>query len=91
MLRVVDLPVGTLATVTRVACSPDFEHAKVWVSVLPSEQTAATLLALDGALGELQHLLIQKVEMDPVPKIRFLLDDSEQRASKIVDLLDTLG
>lgn len=89
--REVEFEQGTLVTVTRVSASQDLEHAKVWVSVLPVEQAASVLTKLNECIRELQHLLNKKLVMESVPKIRFLLDESEGRASKIEALLDSLG
>lgn len=90
MLRVLELPLGTLVTITRVSCSPDLEHAKVWVSILPTDETEEVMKRLEGALGELQYQLVRKLSMEPIPKIRWILDETETQAERIETILDSL-
>jgi len=91
IVREIEMPDGVLATITRVACSPDLEYAKVWISVLPTDRAASALEHLERATGTLQHLLLRKLSIKPVPKIRFFLDDSENRAARIETILDSLS
>lgn len=88
--RELEVPPGTLVTVTRVVVSPDTEHARVFVSVLPYERRSEVESMLVSRIGEFQRLLNRKLVMEYVPRIRFLLDSSEQQASRIDDLLDSL-
>ncbi|MBI4092428.1 MAG: 30S ribosome-binding factor RbfA [Candidatus Kerfeldbacteria bacterium] len=90
MRRELEFDLGTLVTLTRVEVSPDLEHAKAWVSVLPRGQGQDVLVHLQKKIGELQRLLNRQLVMEPVPKIRFLLDHSGARASHIEGLLDSL-
>lgn len=89
--RNVEFEPGVLVTVTRVACSPDFEHAKVWVSVLPADRIEAVLETLGRNIRELQRLLNRALVMNPLPRIRFLIDRTEQQAEGVERLLDSLG
>lgn len=90
MLREIDLPRDTLVTITRVACSPDLEHARVWISILPSDHADNVMQLLTVKIGELQHGLNATLKMLPVPRIRFLIDDTEDRAARIEGILDSL-
>ncbi len=90
MHREIEFDPGTLCTVTRVTVSPDLEHAKVWISVLPANQARLVLAALEREIGRIQRLLNRRLVMEYVPKIRFLIDESEENAATIDHLLDTL-
>ncbi len=88
--RELEFPSGTLVTVTKVTTSPDLEHAKVYVSILPPERTAEVIEPLDKSTATIQRLLNRALVMEFVPRIRFVVDDGENRAARIERLLDTL-
>lgn len=88
--RELELPEGTLVTVTNVQVSQDLAHAKVWVSVLPFDRTEETLALMTKSVGTLQHILNRKLRMEPVPRIRFLVDEHEHQAARIEQILDSL-
>lgn len=89
--REVDVPKGVLITITRVKVSRDLSEAKVWVSVLPHEQSAEILGLLESRKDGLWNLLRRKLTIEYVPKILFLGDDTEDRAARIERLLDNLN
>jgi ribosome-binding factor A len=91
ILREVELPVpGALATITDVEVDKKLEGAKVEVSVIPSdaETEKAVLGALDAAAGELQYLLMKKINIKPMPRIRFALDHGYENAAHVEKLLE---
>jgi ribosome-binding factor A len=83
ILREVDIPVGALATITEVEVDKKLEHAKVKVSVLPSERADAVMHALDRNAGKLQHLLTEKINIKPMPRIAFALDRGYENAAQV--------
>ncbi len=88
--REVELPPGVIATCKRVVTSRDFSTAKIWLSVLPVDQTPAVFDQLRKELPRLQHLIAGMVEFQFMPKLRLMVDESEERAQKVTDLLDRL-
>lgn len=88
--RQLDLPVGTLMTITQVIVSPDLEYAKVAVSVLPVDRAAAVFGELERARGRIQGIIHRKLVMVTVPRLRFVRDDSQERAAGIDRLLDSV-
>src|SRR4051794_41464641 len=97
--EVVSLGVGELkdprigfVTVTGVETSPDLRHARVYVSVLGSEeQKADALKGLQSAAGFLQAMVGQELRMKHTPTLEFQYDDSVDRGMRITELLDTEG
>jgi ribosome-binding factor A len=76
-------------TVTSVDTSPDLRHARVYVSVLGSEdERAATMAGLDSAHGVLQQSVAAELRMKHTPTLEFLFDESIQRGMRISELLD---
>lgn len=88
--REVEFGQGVLVTITDVATSPDFEHAKVFVSVMPSKDRGAAMSTLNASIRNLQRLINRRLVTKPVPKLRFILDDAIDRQSRVERLLDTI-
>lgn len=82
-----DFGQGVLVTVLAANCSPDLRQAAVIISVLPTEKGKTVLEKLSRHLFPLQQLLNKKLEMRPVPKIRFVLSADEAESQKVETLL----
>ena len=79
-------------TVTDVETSPDLAHAKVWVSVIGSdEQRKTTLAALRRAMPYVRHSLNSKIRLRRIPELDVRLDDTVERGTRVLHLLDELG
>jgi ribosome-binding factor A len=77
------------ATVMDVAVSPDLRHARVFVSVLGTEEEkAATLSALRRASGFIRTRVGDEVTLKYLPELRFEIDRSLERVARIEELLD---
>lgn len=87
---VVDLkdPRIGFVTITGVDTSPDLRHARVYYSVLGSdEEQEATQAALDSAAPRLQAVMREQVRLKYLPKLRFVVDDAVVRGARIEELL----
>lgn len=80
-----------LVSVTRVELSPDLRYAKVFVSVLGSEEERQeTMKALSGAAGFVRYLLKPRMHVRHVPEVTFRLDRSMEHAEQIQRTLNEL-
>ena len=78
-------------TVTAVDVSKDLRTAKVFVSVLGSEQQwADSLAALDRARGFIRNWLRQYLDFRVTPELDFRPDRSMEHAARIQSLLKNL-
>jgi ribosome-binding factor A len=76
-------------TVTAVETSPDLRQARVYVSVLGSEdERSATLAGLESAHGVIQQALATELRMKRTPTLQFVFDESIDRGMRITELLD---
>ena len=76
-------------TVTSVDTSPDLRHARVYVSVLGSEdERTDTLAGLGSAHGVLQQAVADELRMKRTPTLEFVFDESISRGMRITELLD---
>lgn len=79
------------ATVTEVETSPDLRHARVWVSVIGSNpERAATLAALEGAMGFVRRELGGRLRLRRIPELHVALDDSAERGTRVLRILEEL-
>src|SRR3954462_9026286 len=76
-------------TVTGVETSPDLRHARVYVSVLGSDdERQAAMDGLQSAAGFLQAKVGEELRMKRTPTLGFEYDDSIDRGMRISELLD---
>lgn len=83
----------TLWSITDVEVTRDLRHAKVFVSVLGTEEEAAgTMAALDAARGYLRRELSHRLNtMHHIPEIAFKRDTSIERGARLGAVLDELA
>ena len=76
-------------TVTGVETSPDLRHARVYVSVLGSDdERQAAMDGLQSAAGFLQAKVGEELRIKRTPTLGFEYDDSIDRGMRISELLD---
>jgi ribosome-binding factor A len=76
-------------TVTAVETSPDLRQARVYVSVLGSDdERNATLAGLASAHGVIQQAVASELRMKRTPTLQFVFDESIDRGMRITELLD---
>ena len=85
--RVKDPRVG-FASITHVEVSGDYRHAKIYVSVMGSDEDQAnTMKALKHASGFLRHELAGRIVLRYMPEIVFKLDTSIEKGTRILELI----
>ena len=85
--EVEDPKVG-FVTVTDAKLSPDLQNAKIYVSVLGSEEEIKqSLSALKHAAGFIRHQLGVALRVKRTPDLFFVHDDTERTAARIEELL----
>ncbi|MFH1866561.1 MAG: 30S ribosome-binding factor RbfA [Patescibacteria group bacterium] len=88
--RMLESPLGTLVSISTITVSADLSYAEVKLSILPHEQREEVLKAIQGQLKEIQHELNKRLRLYRVPKLNFIIDETEEQAGKIESLLDSL-
>lgn len=84
--------VAELVTVTRVQITKDLHYAKVYISVIGTDQTKTeTLAALQSAAGFIAVNSAKKVVMRYFPELTFKLDDSVDKHMRIEELLQKIS
>ena len=88
LLDEVSLVNDTFVTVMGAQLSPTLEHATIYISVLPLDKSEAVLEKLNHRIYSIQQVLNKRLNLRIVPKIRFEIDTTEERAQKIEELLE---
>lgn len=86
-LKELDWPPGVLVTITQVKTFSDLREAIIWLSILPLGARSQVLKFLNKKISLCQNFLDRKLVMRYVPKIIFKIDDTEERAEEIENLL----
>lgn len=76
-----------LTTVTEVEVTSDYSYAKVFVSFLGDGDVKAKMTILNNAAGFIRHELAQKMTIRKIPELRFVYDDTLEKAAKLDAIL----
>ena len=75
-------------TVTGVDVTPDLRHARVFVSVLGTdEEKQQTYEGLESVTPHLRHRVARAIRLRVAPDLVFKVDETVQRAARIESLL----
>ena len=87
-----DPRLGQFIAVTEVITSPDLRHAIVYISFISNQQQKqAALDALAGASNFLRKEMAKKLRLRRIPELSFYWDNSIERGSHIMDLIDRVS
>ena len=87
-----DPRIVAMTTVTQVETSADLEHARVFVSVMGTdEERAGVMQGLKSAEGFLRRSLAGRVKMRRVPSLTFTLDTSLEEGAQMLALIDRVA
>lgn len=81
---------GVFMTCTRVEISPDGLYANMYFVTVPRSANTQALEALRGNIFSIQQALNKRLRMRPVPKLRFLIDRTEEEAAVIDEIIERL-
>jgi ribosome-binding factor A len=92
LTREVDDPRIGFATITDVETTPDLRHAKVMVSVIGKpEERLETIAAMGRRMPFVRHELGKRLRLKRIPQFHLELDETLERGTRILHLLDELG
>jgi ribosome-binding factor A len=87
-----DPRLSVMVSVTRVSVSADMHYAKVFVSVMGTEEEKKGLLAgLHAASGFLRRELASRLSLRYTPDLSFVYDDTMEQAGKVIQLIDQVS
>jgi ribosome-binding factor A len=84
-----DPRLSAMVSVTRVSVSSDLRYAKVFISVLGTEEEKKRVLAgLHAASGFLRRELSGRLSIRYTPELSFFYDDTMEQAGRVIQLID---
>lgn len=87
-----DPRLSVMVSITRVSVSADVHHAKVFVSVMGTDEEKTGLLAgLRAASGFLRRELSGRLSLRYTPELSFSYDDTMEQAGKVIQLIDQVS
>ncbi|MFZ5390670.1 MAG: 30S ribosome-binding factor RbfA [Patescibacteria group bacterium] len=88
--RELEMPNGTLLTISAVEVLSDYSAVKVGLTVWPLDRQTEVMKIVNDNLKFLQKLLAAKLTMYRVPSLRVYLDSSIDKAVRLEQVLDSL-
>ena len=80
-----------MVSITDVDVSPDNSAARVFYSVYGNDQVKEkTSKALERHVGQIRHEVGKRIRLRKTPTLLFILDDSMERGSKIMELINKI-
>jgi ribosome-binding factor A len=70
LIREIDFE-GAIVTILKVDVSEDLGQAKISLGIIPYEKEPAAFLKVQEKSRELQHKLLRKMNIRPMPKLEF--------------------
>jgi ribosome-binding factor A len=90
--RDVEDPRIGFATIISIETTPDLRHAKVLVSVIGQpDDRKTTMNAMGRAMPFVRHELGKRLRLKRIPEFHLELDDTLERGTRVLHLLDELG
>ncbi len=87
-----DPRLSAMVSVTRVSVSSDLRYAKVFISVLGTEEEKRGVLAgLHAASGFLRRGLSSRLSIRYTPELSFSYDDTMEQAGKVLQLIQQVS
>ena len=81
---------GSMVTLTHVDSSANLIEAKVYISVFPEKNVDKVVEILNKGAYSVQQKINKLLRMRPIPKIKFVKDETISRAGKVEGLLSQL-
>ena len=79
-------------TVTKVEVTPDLQQAKVWISILGTEEEVEeTLRGMEKAKGFIRRELGRRVRIRYTPELKIYLDRGAEISERVQGLLHNMG
>lgn len=91
ILRELKDPRVGFITVIDTEISPDMRHAKIYVSVMGSdEQRKENIDLLNKAQWFIRQVFMKRVRMKTVPELQFILDTSIDKSIRMLELFEQI-
>jgi len=91
ILQEVEIPAECFVTVKKAETTSNIRFSKIYVSILPHEKRDEIFKLIIKNKKFIQNKLSKNIETRNTPKLQFILDIQEEKASSIDTLLDGIS
>ncbi len=85
-----ELDTDALVTISSVTTSGNVQDCIIGITVFPFQKSKSVLKEIEKNIYEIQQKLNRGLKMRPVPKITFKIDESEEKAAKVLRVIDKI-
>jgi ribosome-binding factor A len=90
--KIKDPRIQGIISVTDVELSHDYKYAKVYVSIFSTDPTKEEVMeAIEESTSFVRGELGKRIRLRFTPELKFYLDESAEKASRINELLDKIS
>lgn len=87
-----DPRISSLCSVVAAEVTPDLKFAKIFISVLGSEEEKkSTLTGLNSAAGYVRREIGERINLRNNPEVHFEIDKSIEHGARILDILSEIN
>lgn len=89
--RELELPEGSLVTITKINTAPDLHNATIFISITPIDKSGSILEAVRKQFPHIIQAIAPRLVIRTIPRFKIIIDEGERRAAHIDKLLDGLA
>lgn len=90
LTREVSIKPGVFLTISKVDTTQDLRYTRVSISVFPFRESNYVIKTLTKEMYPIQGSLNKKLNMRPLPRLQFIIDETEERADEIEKILQEI-
>ena len=79
-----------LVTILKVDTSKDLRYARAFLSVYPETEKEYVSKTLQKEKGKIHKILHQELYMKPLPKVRFIIDENQEKIDEIEKVFEKI-
>lgn len=82
---------GSLISIVEADVSPDMKNVKIYIDIFGGDQKIHQKIIkdLNQAVGHFRYELAKRISLRVVPEIIFIIDETQERAKKIAELINS--
>ena len=81
---------GSLVTLTHVEATANLIEARAYISVMPEDKIDHVIAVLNKGAYDIQQKINSRLNMRPVPRIKFWADTITKEAARVEELLEKI-
>lgn len=79
-----------MVTITAVKVSKEFDHARVYFTVLDEQRKQSSIIGLQHAAGYLRTELAHRLKLRTTPRLHFEYDVSMEEGNRLTSLINSV-